>query len=441
MSIIKFKIFKESLNDRPELHYFAFDWDDNILHMSTTILMDKKEGEKWLPVEVSTSEYAKVRTDAENYRLRNNDPVISFSGFRDNGPRGSNSFIEDVKIAIDKKDFGPSWEKFLNCLKDGSIFSIITARGHEPETIKKAVEYIIDTILSDDDQHLLYNNCLKHAYIFGHNTNFDRIPKGDISKTKLIQTYLEHCDFYGVSSQSFASQFGEASASNPEKAKEMALEQFIEKCNDFGKKVGAKSVSIGFSDDDPKNVDHVRKYFKEKSSLSDNLSHELKLSLHKTTDRNIKGGEITKFRKGEEKSNELTVSTQAPGMASSIMSFSSFNNQGSRLFPSNIGDNDPVAHTHRMATDYISKKSKEWTEDFKKNLKGKKKIKKSKLLKENTNYMFFNNLETMKKMIDELVQMDSSNIDEILNEHDWASDHISVANENIEHVYNFLKNQ
>jgi hypothetical protein len=378
MSILKFNIFKESLNG-PELHYFAFDWDDNILHMSTTILMDKKEGDKWVPVEVSTSEFATVRNDKDNYRLRNDDPIIAFSGFRDTGPRGSNAFIDDVKIAVSKKDFGPSWEKFINCLKDGSIFSIITARGHEPQTIKKAVEYIIDDILSEDEQYLLYNNCLKHVYIFGQEGDFDRIPKGPVSKTKLIQSYLEYCDFYGVSSQTFASQFGEASASNPEKAKEMALEKFIEKCNDFGKKVGARSVSIGFSDDDPKNVDHVRKYFKEKSALSNALSHELKLSLHKTTDRNIKGGEITKFRQGEEKANEATDSIQAPGMASSVMSFSSFNNQGSRLFPSNVGDNDPVAHTHRMATDYISKKSKEWTKGFKKSLTSKKKKTKAKI--------------------------------------------------------------
>jgi len=59
---------------------------------------------------------------------------------------------------------------------------------------------------------------------------------------------------------------------------------------------------------------------------------------------------------------------------------------------------------------------------------------------ETENYMFFGNLETMKNMIDELLQMDESKIDAILSEHDWASDHISVASENLEHVYNFLKN-
>jgi len=29
-------------------------------------------------------------------------------------------------------------------------------------------------------------------------------------------------------------------------------------------------------------------------------------------------------------------------------------------------------------------------------------------------------------------------IDRLLSEHDWASDHMSVATENIEHLYNFF---
>lgn len=57
---------------------------------------------------------------------------------------------------------------------------------------------------------------------------------------------------------------------------------------------------------------------------------------------------------------------------------------------------------------------------------------------EHSNYMFFGNLETMKRLIDELMKMDHSKIDDILNEHDWASDHISVATENLEQVFDFL---
>jgi len=66
-----------------------------------------------------------------------------------------------------------------------------------------------------------------------------------------------------------------------------------------------------------------------------------------------------------------------------------------------------------------------------------------KSMKENRdtkNYMFFNNLNSIKRLVDEMLEMDEFILDPILSEHDWASDHISVANENLEHVFNFLSN-
>ena len=57
------------------------------------------------------------------------------------------------------------------------------------------------------------------------------------------------------------------------------------------------------------------------------------------------------------------------------------------------------------------------------------------------NYMVFGNLKTIKRMVDELLEMDEKQIDDMIkNGHDWAEDHISVSKENIEQVYNFLVN-
>ena len=57
------------------------------------------------------------------------------------------------------------------------------------------------------------------------------------------------------------------------------------------------------------------------------------------------------------------------------------------------------------------------------------------------NYMFFGNLETLKRMIDELVQMDAKQVDEILKGgHNWAVDHIASSADDVQEVYNFLKN-
>lgn len=320
----------ESNNDVPELHYMALDWDDNILHMSTKILMDKKVGDEWIPEAVSTAEFAKVRNDKDNWRLRNNNPTEAFSEFRDFGPRGDQAFIEDVKTAIQNGEFGPSWDAFVKCLSEGWIFSIITARGHEPESMKTAVEWIIDNVLTKDQKYLLYNNCLKHAYIFKRKEEYDRIPKGPVSQTPLIQDYLNSCDFYGVSSDSFASKFGAASASNPEKAKELALDAFIEKCKKFGEFTGFP-VSVGFSDDDPKNVEHVYTYFKEKSALA----HDLKLNLYKTTDRSKPGGERTRFKGPlEPEKFESNQYVNFDGLQSSVLPFTKWNNMTQNLYPS-----------------------------------------------------------------------------------------------------------
>jgi hypothetical protein len=360
------KRFNDFINEEYdlELHYYAFDWDDNILHMPTVIHMDKLVDGKWVPTDVSTAEFAQVRNDKENYRLVNNSPEEAFCEFRDSGPRGQSAFLTDVKNAISKGQFGPVWNQFKKCLSEGAIFAIITARGHEPESIRGSVEWIIDNILTDDERFLMYSNCLKHAYLFSNNVEFDRIPRGQLSKTPLIKFYLDNCSYYGVSSQSFAKEFGAASAANPEHAKELALDKFIERCNILGRQVGAKSVSIGFSDDDPKNVEHVRKYFKEKSALVNELQpHKVKLNLYKTTDRSLSGGERTKF-------HEAADSSIAPGMASSIMPYTQFNNMADRIFT----DNREYDKSMKLGTKQLAKMSKEYVKPISKK---KRKIKKT----------------------------------------------------------------
>lgn len=58
---------------------------------------------------------------------------------------------------------------------------------------------------------------------------------------------------------------------------------------------------------------------------------------------------------------------------------------------------------------------------------------------ENTNYMFFANLQHICRMASEMLEMNESQIDEKLTDgHDWANDHISKSMESISHVYNFL---
>ena len=56
------------------------------------------------------------------------------------------------------------------------------------------------------------------------------------------------------------------------------------------------------------------------------------------------------------------------------------------------------------------------------------------------NYMFFQNLKEIRDNIDILLSMDESEIDQTLsNGHDWATEHIATAKDDIEEVTNFLK--
>lgn len=56
-----------------------------------------------------------------------------------------------------------------------------------------------------------------------------------------------------------------------------------------------------------------------------------------------------------------------------------------------------------------------------------------------TNYMFFSNLKAIKRLVDEMLSLDESDVDMILtNGHSWAIDHIATSKDDIEEVYGFL---
>jgi hypothetical protein len=55
------------------------------------------------------------------------------------------------------------------------------------------------------------------------------------------------------------------------------------------------------------------------------------------------------------------------------------------------------------------------------------------------NYMFFNNLKTIKDAIDEILQMDPQAVDQLLSDgHNWATDHLATSADDVEEVYHFL---
>lgn len=57
------------------------------------------------------------------------------------------------------------------------------------------------------------------------------------------------------------------------------------------------------------------------------------------------------------------------------------------------------------------------------------------------NYMFFQNLYTLKRTIEDLLELDPNHVDQILSDgHGWALDHIATSVDDVEEVYHFLAN-
>jgi hypothetical protein len=244
---------------------YIFDWDDNILFMPTKIKMDKKTESGWEPVDVSTEEFAQVRTSPD-YRLRNNDAGVAFEDFR-----LTDSFLHDTVVAIKNKSFAPSFEKFKEALIYGNSFAINTARGHKPEALKKGVKMFIDMVFTDEEKQTMVNNIRKEI------TNIPgyRMYKlGRLNNEQVIDVYLDVMgEYYPVSSEEFGERFGletSGGAANPEHAKKVAIQHFTEKVLHNVKKLVDSGyytkVSVGFSDDDVRNVDASKKF----------LDHELK---------------------------------------------------------------------------------------------------------------------------------------------------------------------
>lgn len=246
------------------LTYYCFDWDDNILHMDTKIIMEKLVNNKWVETPVSTTDFAYFRKNPL-YRIplkENGSPDFdkAYSNFRD--VKNDNIFLNDVIDAINNKKFAPSYEAFKKCLINGKLFAIITARGHEPLTIRRAIEYFIDTQLNKNEKNIMKKNLLFYYDIFGEELK---------DNNTLLDNYLSLCEYIGVTSQYFINSIssdmipeGETfTPNNTELSKKIAVTSFSKKCIQYGEKLKDRDVviKVGFSDDDKHNVKSIAELF------------------------------------------------------------------------------------------------------------------------------------------------------------------------------------
>lgn len=242
----------------PDLKYYAFDWDDNIVHMPTKIILKNDEGDD---VFMSTKDFADYRhkIGKEDFDY-NGETIVGFADkpLRNFGVMGDKQFVADAMNA----EIGPAFDDFREAVNNGSVFAIITARGHNPNTLKRAVyNYIINN----------FNGINKDEVVKNLRKYRDFVGEEDMSDNELIKSYLELNKYHPVT-------FGdEAGAVNPEEAKVEAMTDFENYIRSISKKLDQKlylkkkignkldlsKVSIGFSDDDPKNVEVMKKHFEK----------------------------------------------------------------------------------------------------------------------------------------------------------------------------------
>ena len=56
------------------------------------------------------------------------------------------------------------------------------------------------------------------------------------------------------------------------------------------------------------------------------------------------------------------------------------------------------------------------------------------------NYMFFQNLTTIKEAAEKMLSLNASEVDALLSNHDWAKDHIATSKDDIQEVCDFICN-
>lgn len=138
--------------------FYFFDFDDNIAFLATPSFIFHKETGREL--QLSSGVFAQFSADIgkrgiyKDYRIDYHEEKGTFRCFRDKqigvverllGKK--QTFVEDLIAALGHPDFhwkGPSWSCFYHAVYNQRPTSLITARGHHPETVKEGIRHLVE---------------------------------------------------------------------------------------------------------------------------------------------------------------------------------------------------------------------------------------------------------------------------------------------------------
>lgn len=161
MSQLELKIDRPKEADR-NFHlggrsFYFFDFDDNVAFLTTPIVLFHKNTSHEL--KISSGQWAQEHFNVgktgvfADYRVDFDDKTGSFKFFRDHDRKAlenlgydNQTFVQDIICALGLPEFqwkGPSWSCFFHAAFNQRPVSVITARGHHPETIKNGVSHLV----------------------------------------------------------------------------------------------------------------------------------------------------------------------------------------------------------------------------------------------------------------------------------------------------------
>lgn len=189
--------------------FYFFDLDDNLLHLPTNIVVFRKSDGQMR--EVSTADFAKVKDEINDpkspwfeYETRFNNEFNSFMNFRDRKIDlriEEQSLIMDLRKALDNPQLdwkGPSWNFFAYAVENSRPISIITARGHHPSTLKRALNHLVQTrdLLAHPNYLGVYpvSHTATRLELGDHN---ETLSVAELKKKAIHQSVKDAFDCYG----------------------------------------------------------------------------------------------------------------------------------------------------------------------------------------------------------------------------------------------------
>jgi hypothetical protein len=139
--------------------FYFFDFDDNVAFLATPLVLFHKVSGEELPITSGqfAREHSRISLEGifADYEISWDDVTGTFRNFRDHhndelaklGLR-KQIFIHDVAHALGLPDFhwkGPSWSCFYHATFNQRPVSVITARGHEPQTLEDGINLFVES--------------------------------------------------------------------------------------------------------------------------------------------------------------------------------------------------------------------------------------------------------------------------------------------------------